>query len=233
MRDQPGEPVPPQAPENPPPSQPAINLPPLTLWLAVALVAVHVLRDYLLSPAGDYALMLRFAFIASNWLSGPGLADLPTPITHMLLHASWAHLIFNTGFLIAFGAGLERALGARRLMLALGAGGVAGAAAQFLADPASPVPMVGISDGVSALFAMAMMALAIRSGGWRRLAAVTALWLALNLGFGLIGIPGDPTIVIAWQAHVGGYFAGMAYGFPLGPQGPPGRRRGAQPPPPA
>ncbi|MDF3075066.1 MAG: hypothetical protein K0S54_2733, partial [Alphaproteobacteria bacterium] len=38
-------------------------------------------------------------------------------------------------------------------------------------------------------------------------------WLGLNLAFGLVGVPGQEGVDVAWVAHMGGYFAGVGYGF--------------------
>jgi membrane associated rhomboid family serine protease len=130
----------------------------------------------------------------------------------MLLHGSWLHLIVNLAALLAFGAGVERILGGARMVLALLLGGIGGALLHIVVYLDDMTLVVGASGGLSALFGLTMFALAMRGGGWRRLAVTSALWLGLNLAFGLTGMPGEEAD-IAWVAHMGGYFTGLLYGF--------------------
>ncbi|MGE0152649.1 MAG: rhomboid family intramembrane serine protease [Reyranellaceae bacterium] len=200
--------------EAPPPPQgrePILNLPPVTAALAVVLLAIHGLREFL-DVATDNWLVLTFGVIPARFTAGPGLLDLLSLVSYMLLHGSWLHLGFNLVALVAFGAGIERLLGGGRMLFALLLGGVGGVLLHILLYAGDPTPLIGASGGLSALFGLTMFALAMRSGGWRRLLSVTALWLGLNLAFGLIGVPGEEGVEIAWVAHMGGYFAGLAYG---------------------
>lgn len=216
MRDTPeqpgGGPAGPPPPQQPDQRQPILNLPPATAMVGAVLVGVHVLRQFL-DIDSDNSLILTFGVFPANWVGGPGLTDLLSLLSHMLLHGSWLHLGFNLAALLAFGAGVERMLGARRMLIALALGGIGGAVLHLAIYFGDAVPVVGASGGISALFGLTMFAMAMRTGGWRRLASVTAIWLGLNLAFGLIGVPGDATTSIAWVAHMGGYFAGLAYGF--------------------
>jgi len=192
--------------------EPAFNLPPLTTALAVLLLAVHVLRGFL-DPQTDIRLILTFGVIPARVTGAPGLLDLLSLFTHMLLHGGWMHLIFNLVALVAFGSAVERVVGRVHMVFVLLLGGLGGALAHILIYPQDPHPLIGASGGVTALLTLMMFAFAMRSGGWRRLFTVTAIWLGLNLAFGLIGAPGDGTVSIAWVAHMGGCFAGLAYGF--------------------
>lgn len=202
----------PSAPQDEPqPREPILNLPPLTALVGGALLAIHVLRQFL-DMATDDSLLLTFAVIPAQWIGGPGLLDVLSLVTHMLLHGGWLHLIVNLAALLAFGAGVERMLGSRRMIVGLLLGGIGGALLHIVVYWGDETLVIGASGGLSALFGLTMFAIAMRSGGWRRLATTTALWLGLNLAFGLTGMPGE-TADIAWVAHMGGYFAGLAYGF--------------------
>ncbi len=198
--------------EQPQDRQPILNLPPATAAVGVALLAIHVLRQFLDIPADNW-LILNFGVTPAYWAAGPGALDLLALVAHMLLHGSWPHLVFNLAALLAFGTGIERMLGAGRMLFALLAGGVAGAVLHVAVYFGDPTPVVGASGGLSALFGLTMFAIAMRTGGWPRLAAITAIWLGMNLAIGLIGVPGDAGAGIAWVAHMGGYFFGLAYGY--------------------
>jgi membrane associated rhomboid family serine protease len=200
------------SPEQERPREPIVNLPPLTAVLTVLLLAIHGVREFL-DVGTDNWLILTFGVIPERFTQGPGLLDLLTLVSYMLLHGGWLHLVFNLVALIAFGAGVERLLGKARLLFALLLGGVAGVLLHILIYPNDPTPLIGASGGLSALFGLTMFAVAMRSGGWRRLFTVTAIWLGLNLAFGLVGVPGQDGVDVAWVAHMGGYFAGLGYGF--------------------
>jgi membrane associated rhomboid family serine protease len=192
--------------------EPILNLPPLTAVLTVLLLAVHVVREFL-DVDTDNWLILTFGVIPARFTQDFGLLDLLSLVSYMLLHGGWLHLGFNLVALIAFGAGVERLLGRSHMLIVLLLGGIAGVLLHIAIQPADPTPLIGASGGLSALFGLTMFAIAMRSGGWRRLLSVTAIWLGLNLAFGLVGVPGQDGTEIAWVAHMGGYFAGLAYGF--------------------
>jgi membrane associated rhomboid family serine protease len=198
--------------------QRAINLPPATAILAGVLIVIHLLRQAL-SPEIDDSIVLNFALIPARLtelkLSFGAVATL---FTHMLLHGGWLHLLVNVGMLLAFAAGLERMIGARRMLgLALFSGLVAGLVhlAVYAHDD---TPMLGASGAISGLFGAMIFLLAMRQRNYRFLLGVSALWLVSNVLLGLNGMPGmgdsggdgGDTIEIAWVAHVGGYVAGMA-----------------------
>src|SRR5262249_51010300 len=69
-----------------------------------------------------------------NWL---------TPLTSMFLHGSWLHIIGNLWFLWVFGNNVEDVLGHGRFVVFYILCGLAAAATQTLADPTSPIPMIG------------------------------------------------------------------------------------------
>ena len=77
-----------------------------------------------------------------------------TPVTAAFLHGGGLHLIFNMVMLLFIGRQLEAPLGSKAIAALLGAGAYAGAIAQWLADPASAIPMIGASGAISALLAM-------------------------------------------------------------------------------
>lgn len=198
--------------EQPRDRQPILNLPPATAAVGIVLLAVHVLRQFLDIPADNW-LILNFGVMPAYWAAGPDALDLLGLVSHMLLHGGWPHLVFNLAALLAFGTSIERMLGPARMLFALLAGGIAGAILHVVVYLGDATPVVGASGGLSALFGLTMFAVAMRTGGWPRLAAISALWLGLNLAFGLIGVPGDAGTEVAWVAHMGGYFFGLAYGY--------------------
>jgi len=164
-------------------------------------------------------------------------ADLWTFFTYAFLHADLMHLGVNLAWLIPFGTALARRFGAWRYIAFMLVTAAAGALAQLIATPGSPAPMIGASAAISGAMAAAMRFMFQRNGpldSWRhpgtavveayRVPAVPllatlrdprflfflAVWIGLNVlfGFGTISF-GEPGQQIAWQAHIGGFFAGL------------------------
>ncbi|HKU38558.1 MAG TPA: rhomboid family intramembrane serine protease, partial [Polyangiales bacterium] len=72
----------------------------------------------------------------------PGGADVfLSPLTSMLLHGSWAHLIVNLWFLFIFGPNVEERIGRARFVLMYLSAGLAAGAVGVLVDPQSEVPL--------------------------------------------------------------------------------------------
>src|SRR5690242_15700329 len=97
----------PEAP--PPPREPAINVPPITLGLIVFMLVLHGLRQFL-SDELDAKLLFTFSMIPARFTS-PVDSNIESlvlaPFTHMLLHADWMHVGINAATLAAFGSPVE------------------------------------------------------------------------------------------------------------------------------
>ena len=205
-------------PQQPPPpgaGQPAFNLPPATAWLIGIMVAIHGLHS-LLPPEANAWILTNLAFVPAYYGLSPAFSwqEIVEPISHQFLHGGWGHLAINGIALAAFGSGVEGLAGARRMVQFFLAAGLAGALAQWAADPTSLIPMVGASGGISGLFAAALRLLTAAGamGSRVRLLPVAAIWIVMNVVFGLMGGPGGESI--AWVAHLGGFAFGLA-AFPL------------------
>jgi membrane associated rhomboid family serine protease len=215
--------------------EPAFNLPGFIVGLALVLLAVHALRVLVLSRSQDLWTVIIFAFIPARY--GPAAGDIPvpeaafwTPVTYSFLHGDWSHLGVNLLWLLAFGSPVARRLGPVRILALTIIASVAGAAMHLAFYAGEAVPMVGASAvvsgymGAAARFAFQPGKRA-RRGGLNvegpalpllrsftdpRFMSFLAVWMALNLifGSGLIPIAGEGAS-IAWQAHVGGFLAGI------------------------
>lgn len=188
----------------------AINLPPALMWLIGINVAVHLLRE-LLGDSTDQSLILAFGLVPAAYTTGSGdfLSLLLAPITYQFLHGGWVHLGVNMFTLAAFGAPLERMMGVRRFVLFYLSAGVVAAFIHVLFFPASPDPVIGASGAISGVFGGVLMAL--RQGGQlTSLLPVAAIWIGLNVFFGLFGGgPGSGGEPVAWTAHIGGFVYGL------------------------
>jgi membrane associated rhomboid family serine protease len=158
-----------------------------------------------------------------------------TLVSYAFLHASWEHVIFNGLWMLAFGSPVMWRLGPIRFLLFFAV--TAAAAAVFHAglNRLDVSILIGASGAVSGLTAAALR-FAIGPYGFgiapdqvfrplaplgsalrdRRVQLFIAIWFGINLLAGL-GIPvggGDSGLRIAWEAHVGGFLAGLLL-FPL------------------
>jgi membrane associated rhomboid family serine protease len=164
-------------------------------------------------------------------------ADLWTFFTYAFLHADMLHIGLNLAWLIPFGTAVARRFGAWRYVLFMLATAAAGALAQLVSSPGSAAPMIGASAAVSGAMAAAMRFIFQQHGPletWRdgagdgeayrvpaaslivvlrdmRFLLFLGVWMGLNALFGLgaVSFGVEPGQQIAWQAHIGGFFAGL------------------------
>jgi len=206
---------------NRPAAQPILNAPTPVTWLVGLCVGLHLVR-FVLPGNLEALLVLEMAFIPARF-GVPGLwrtdvlGTVISPIAYTFLHGGWLHLLINMAMLLAFGAAVGRRMNTVRFLLLYFLGGIAGAGATLIFDPGARIPVLGASAAISALVgAVAAMALsphrtAPRPFHDRRTAwSFVLMWVGLNLVFGLI--PGEAFGVsgrIAWEAHLGGFVAGM------------------------
>jgi membrane associated rhomboid family serine protease len=189
----------------------AVNLPPALMWLIGINVAVHLARQ-LLSESADDSLVLGLGLVPATYsgeLSGDFLSLVLAPITYQFLHGGWVHLGVNMFTLAAFGAPLERLMGVRRFILFYLSAGVVAGFIHVLFFPGSPDPVIGASGAISGVFGGVLMALR-RGGQLTSLLPVAAIWIGLNVFFGLFGGgPGSGGEPVAWTAHIGGFVYGL------------------------
>lgn len=201
----------------PPRRQPILNLPPLTKALLITNVAIHLLR-LALPMATDIKLVLNLAFVPARYTLSPAVEwqAVVAPITYQFLHGGAMHLIMNMLVMAAFGAGVERRMGVLRTLVFYLACGVAGALAHLAAYPTSFGPVVGASAGISGLFGGVLWIIRQRheQRSRQRLFTLAVIWIALAAATGIMGMPGDGDVVVAWVAHIGGFVAGLIL-FPL------------------
>ena len=144
-----------------------------------------------------------------------------TPVSSALLHGSWVHLIINMVMLAIAGSQVERVVGASGMLLAYILGAIVAAAAQFAWDPSSPMPMVGASGAISALFGLYAIFFGRpkqvtknqKANRWIHVAWLLAAWVVLQWMSALLA--GGEGVMLATPAHIGGFIAGLALQRPL------------------
>lgn len=187
-----------------PPREKMFNVPPVTLALVFAVVAAHVFR--VIEPYPIERLIInRYAFLPAAFWHNP-VPHLYTLVTYAFLHGGWLHLAVNATGLLAFGSAAERAFGRMRMGIILLIGTVAGVLGHAALFYNSDVGLIGISAGVSALFGAVL--LLINRG--KSMVSVIVVFIAVNAAIGTVGMPNEPDMAIAWQAHVAGFLSGLA-----------------------
>ena len=197
---------------------------PRTVTIAVAAVTALAWLLVAAIGAGDAA-AVTMGFIPAR-LSGlanlsPAVPAWLTPLSSTLVHGGFLHLAFNLLMLVWCGSAVERVLGRGALLTIYAIGAYAAAAAQWLADPASLVPVIGASGAISAVigaFALSFgqakqVTRSPRLNRWLNAAWLLAAWVVMQMMIGWLA--GGQGLLLATPAHVGGFLAGLLLHRPL------------------
>jgi membrane associated rhomboid family serine protease len=216
--------------------EPIFNVPGSVLAVLAVLVAVHALLAVLPNDWSTW-LLLALAFIPARYagyagaLPGGDLTAVTSFLSYALVHGSLLHLGFNSAWLVAFGGAVAKRVGAARFLALSAFCAVAGAATFLAFNVGLLVPMVGASGAISGLMGATMRFLftATDGGGLRalredpknvplmpllpaltdrRVLVVTGAFILANI-LAVLGLGGVSAGGIAWEAHMGGYFAGL------------------------
>jgi membrane associated rhomboid family serine protease len=216
--------------------QPFLRMPVSVLGLLAAL-AIAYAAEALAPPQTYLAIIGRFAFYPSRYSAhfinthsyDPGsLLDRAVPfVSYIFLHGSLTHLLINCVWLVPFGAIVARRFGGLLFFLFFLVCGIAGAATYLAFNWGSNAPVVGASGAISGLMAVGFRILRFpfvpepTDGPLEpifssRIILGSALWVAINIVAGVTGLGAGPgPQVIAWQAHLGGYAAGLLLAGPF------------------
>ncbi len=213
-KQQPAPPPPPLQQKRPQASsEPLINMPPYTKYLMGVIIAIHLVVAFILNDKQAYELYIHFGFIPGRF-TGSALFEplaLLTPFSHIFLHGSWLHIAMNAVMLLAFGSGVERWIGGKKMIAFFILCSLFGIAAHFALNYNSITPVIGASGGLSGLFAAALIMINRRNSGMTGKYGMwpfILLWIGISVIFGFLGSPDGGQI--AWAAHVGGFLGGFA-----------------------
>lgn len=218
------------------PSQPFLLAPWPVLVLIGALATCYA--AFALAPTNLQAqLLYRYAFIPADYSGGalPGSAmpagglALALPfVTYVFLHGGLSHLVINCIWLLPFGTVVARRFHAPLFFAFFLICGTAGAGLHLALNWASPLAVIGASGAISGLMGAAFrMTEPPVAGGRqtftplapilsRRIIIWSAVWVGINIVAGVTGLgTGTEVRLIAWQAHLGGYFAGLFLAGPF------------------
>jgi len=173
------------------------------------------------------------SLLAIGFPGGEG-AKIWTFVTYSLLHANLSHIGFNVLWLLPFGSALARRFGAVRFFAFMAVTAAAGALAHLITHEHALAPMIGASASVSGTMAAAIRFAFVRGSFLsfnrgeadaaakvpaqplrqalrdRRVVTFLAIWFGVNIVFGVGSIAiGSEGVSVAWQAHIGGFMAGL------------------------
>lgn len=202
------------------------------------LVAVHTASTLVLNQDGYLQLVFWFAFQPLRIVAAPSDPSLAipllwTPFSHALLHGGWEHLLVNVAWFAIFATPVARRYGAGPMLAIFFVSAAAGAALFAATTLLSGSYLIGASGGVAGLtgaacrfiFQPVIVAQHPETGErvvvGRRLASFGELWrdsrarffiliwVVLNAAVPLLPLVTGMQMSVAWQAHLGGFFAGI------------------------
>ncbi len=167
----------------------------------------------------------------AQYVLGEGEGRPWTAITYAFLHGSWTHVLINSVWLAAFGTPIARRCGGVRLLLLAAASAIGGALLYAWVNPLQILPMIGASAAVSGMMAAASWFMFAPSH-WlpegrvsqpherqreslgrivrnRQVLIFLGVWFAANYVFAFVQPFGATDASIAWEAHIGGFLAGL------------------------
>lgn len=181
----------------------AFSLVPREVTTGIDITGVQVVRDSLGNtgqiPHFDTPLPVYFNFLSS-----------------MFMHGDIMHIFGNMLFLWIFGDNIENLIGHVRYAIFYILCGFAAAIAQILMGPDSIIPMLGASGAISGVMGGYMLLFPhrrVRAFIFRFLTDVPAyaavgIWIVYQLVLGYLSPSGGGGV--AYAAHIGGFFAGLA-----------------------
>ena len=217
------------------PAQPMFNVPTSILVLIVLFGLVHGLRSFL-SPGQDLAFLIEMAFIPARYVDGlfsSGVAGFTSFVSYNFLHGDLTHLGINSIWMLAMGSAVAKRVGTLRFLLFSFVCGLFAALAHLVTHWGEIVPVIGASGAISGHMAAAIRFIfsvptdrhgagmlhgnlraiplkplfqALQDG---RVLAILVIWLMTNVVFGLGIISAEDENPIAWEAHIGGFVAGL------------------------
>lgn len=211
--------------------QPFLRIPGAVMMLVAVLVGAHIVRELffrdetaqLLYRFGFVPARYSAAFLAEHFINGGNIFERSVPfVSYMFLHVDWTHLIVNCIWLLPFGVMVTQRYGNFPFFLFFLACGVLGAAFHLALNWGSTSPVIGASAAVSGLMAASFRLLpngpqaALQPLWSKRVLLLSIVWIGINAVVGITGIGAGPGVhMVAWEAHMGGYFAGLLLAGPF------------------
>ncbi len=187
------------------------------------LIVINVLVFLAEMSQGD-AFIEKWAFVPARFSQQPA-ADAATIFSAMFMHGGFMHIFGNMLYLWIFGNNVEDGMGSVKFLIFYLLAGIAATFAQYVVNPGSGIPNVGASGAIAGVLGAYLLMYprsAVRVAVGYSVVAMPALivigfWIALQLfsGVGSIAVTDETSDTggVAYMAHVGGFFAGLALAF--------------------
>jgi len=217
--------------------EPIFNVPGIVVALVATFIAIHA--GLSLMDEGTQAWLLNLLAFNPARYSGPPVALPGEPwagaagfLTHAFLHGDLSHLAINSVWLLAVGSPIARRMPAISFLAFFAMCALGGALLFMLFHTGLDTAMVGASGAISGLMAAALRlvfaaeddharmvlredpaaapSMSIRETFTRR-RPLTAIivWIVINFVAAVAMGPMTGGAGIAWEAHLGGFFAGL------------------------
>ena len=148
-----------------------------------------------------------------------------TMLSALFMHGGWMHLLGNLLYLWIFGDNVEHRFGSVAFLVFYLASGLAATFAQIALDPDSIIPNLGASGAISGVMGAYLVLFPtnkVRALFFIFIFTVPAvvaigLWIVFQFisGYGAIIVADEMAGGVAYGAHIGGFFAGIALAFIL------------------
>ena len=200
-------------------NNPPFTLPPVVLRLLIVLAIVQLART-VLTPDLDILLVYYLGFDLFRtgqfdpvWLYGA--------VTSVFVHGGWWHLLANALWIVVVTPQIAPHIRGRRFLAFFVLTGVAGALVHAALNWGESAILVGASGAVFGLLGAGAFVLIRGQDGFSKptgkdILQYVLMMMIVNIGYAVLS-GGN----VSWEAHAGGFFAGMAL-FPFMRQRPPG-----------
>ena len=204
----------------------AINLPPVITGMIAIMVLVQAAMSFAPHEVQSW-LFFTLGYIPF-WRGEFQTATLPGIALHAFLHGGWGHLIMNVLWLVIGGKVISQYLDQKRFVIFFFVTAICGAIASTLINWSEEMVLMGASGVVFGI---------LGAGAWfwvghvrdsakerlKKIAIYIAIMMLLNLAYAFV--LSDDGSKVAWEAHAGGFFAGLMF-FPFLARRPRGQRPG-------
>ena len=188
------------------------SVPPIAIRLLIVLAVIQLVREVLTSDTDAYLMfylgfsLFRDGFFDPVWIYGA--------VTSVLMHGGWWHLASNAMWLVVVSPQIVPHMNNQRFVAFFMVTGTAGAVFHALVNWGEPAFLVGASGAVFGLLGAGAHVLVQGQDGISRptgrdIAQYVLLMMIVNVGYAMMS--GG---VVSWEAHAGGFFAGLSL-FPL------------------
>mgnify|MGYP001157027286 FL=1 len=190
----------------------SLAIPKVVLRLLIIFVIIQLLRSAL-PPDWDAYLLSLLGFNPFR-AGGFQVQCLYGAVTSIFVHGGWWHLISNAIWMIVISPQILRHIEGRRYLTLFVLTGALGALVHALVNWGENAILIGASGAVFGLLGAGAFVLIRGEDGfsrpsWRDILKYILVIMLVNVGYALLS--GGK---VSWEAHAGGFFAGMAL-FPF------------------